>query len=336
MGKKVETNAAKDNYENLTLFFATILAMAVSAMVIFLLAYGGRVTSASALTGSPPPLTQLIAGFVGLSGLFTPLMKVLIKRIWREPDASPSDTPDRNAIRKEVEVRVPDRREPTIAQSWERRYYNEQGRKEEYKAALVKQREQAVLQAVRLADAEGQLRVARQTIRTLTFYCALLWTACATSLAQLVTSSVAALVQNLAYPKGIPGVPVPWYLDKLQFLLLIPGVILAAGIGYRYFRGRTQSKGGWVVPVGIGFFGVLLGGLMFYTQMTPELMGSVKLAGFVANFGTFSVGAHQFNLAFPLDQYLLIQRVLLLPLVGGLSCVLVWRVSTRPQNPAIA
>lgn len=143
-------------------------------------------------------------------------------------------------------------------------------------------------------------------------------------------TAVAAWLAANGHNNGTPGVTVPWYLDYLNLMLLAGGAVVVPGLMYRrYLRGR-RSNTVFEHALAIGPGAVFFAGLLFFLQMTPEIVafingGSVnpktKEAVAVPPIPFFSLPA---SLNVPPFVYVAIQKLLVLPFVSLCTIMVYW------------
>jgi len=177
----------------------------------------------------------------------------------------------------------------------------------------------------RSALARHQVLLHRQRLSRDRFllHSAVLIAAGLTALIHQTSGSLAAKVISLTYPTGTSGQSVPWYLDKLQTLLLVPFTAAAAALAMAYYCSAARTHVRSSHAAAIGGFGMLLAGLLFVFQVSPELLGLVRGSGYTVNIGSVRV---------PFDLWLLSQRLLLMPIVGWISALITRSLLSKDQD----
>ena len=177
----------------------------------------------------------------------------------------------------------------------------------------------------RSALARHQVLLHRQRLSRDRFllHSAVLIAAGLTALIHQTSGSLAAKVISLTYPAGTSGQSVPWYLDKLQTLLLIPFTAGAAALAMAYYCSASRTPVRASHAAAIGGFGMLLAGLLFVLQVSPELLGLVRGSGYTVTIGSVRV---------PFDLWLLSQRLLLMPIVGWISALITRSLLSKDRD----
>lgn len=259
-----------------------LAALMVVGVSATLLAYGGGKTLTPGVQGAVFVLAASVLGAVFVAWALNPAGR----RALRPPPRLPIDGPvPADAAQREL-------------------FYFE--RMERYRSELARR--------------DVLLHRQRASRDRFVLHSALLVAAVLTALIHQATGAAAAKVVALAFPAGLAGQAVPWYLDKLQTLLLIPFAAVAAGLAVAYDAQAASCPPRLRRAAFIGGGGTLLAGLLFVFQVSPELLGLMRNSGYRVHVGDAVV---------PFDLWLLGQRLVLIPAVGVLAGILCRRLVCR-------
>lgn len=220
------------------------------------------------------------------------------------------------------------RTDPKLLASTDEQLAHHVQRHAAYKDAYLKQRamitEQARILKSALASAEqNALRSRRYLLHRSVFVVATLF-----SIWQLISGFIGTAIYNhfaAVYPQG----NVPWPALFGQSILMFAMTPIIAGWSVAHFR---RVCGGLSIrcAVGIGCGGILLSGMVFFLNLSPESIPSLMDATTPIVF--------QNGTRMPLLVWLMAMRVLILPLSGlvGVVWIMLWNAPDESKRLPIA